>query len=102
MQHIVTDSDPLAGAIHRYELQIASINASRDLGDEELDRLVDRADLVLIDAVHLPVATMAGAFAVLRLFVREHLYLTQHAAYGEQISDLAKAALNYIEGRVQS
>ena len=101
MQHIVTDSDPLAGAIHRYELQIASINASRDLGDEELDRLVDRADLVLIDAVQLPVATMAGALAVLRLFVREHWYLTQHGAYGEQISDLAKAALNFIEGRVQ-
>ena len=97
-----TDNDPLAGAIHRYEFQVAAINASRGLSYEETDRRIDRADLCLIDAVQFPVATMAGALAVLRLFVREHLYLTQHAAYGEQISDLAKAALNYIEGRVQS
>ena len=99
---LCTDNDPLAGAIHRYEFQVAAINASRGLSYEETDRRIDRADLCLIDAVQLPVATMAGALSVLRLFVREHWYLTQHGAYGEQLSDLAKAALNYIEGRVQS
>jgi len=61
--------DPLLKVIGRYRAEIAAVNASHGLSDEELDAWVDRADLNLSEAVGLPVLTTASAVAVISLFV---------------------------------
>jgi hypothetical protein len=48
---------PLLEAIGRYQAEIAAVNASHGLTDDELDAWVDRADAILMEAVGLPVLT---------------------------------------------
>src|ERR1700675_2026921 len=56
--------DKLLAAIRRYKSEVAAINASHDLTDEELDAWVDRADAMLPEAGGLPVLPTPGGMAV--------------------------------------
>jgi hypothetical protein len=87
--------DGLTELIRRYRAEIDTLNATRGLGDEELDAWIDRADAILIEAVNKPVRTTASAIAVLSLFV-DDWPLTQHYIYGDQFSALARVAVDYI------
>jgi hypothetical protein len=87
--------DKLLALIRRYKAEVAAINASRDLSDEELDAWIDRADAILAEAVGLPVLTTASAVAVIDLVIEEE-DLGSHSIYGEQFLALLKTARNYI------
>ena len=63
--------DKLRAVIRRYESELAAINASVDLSDEELDAWVDRTDAILVEAAGLPALTAASALAALDLVVTE-------------------------------
>jgi hypothetical protein len=82
--------DKLRELIRGYKAEVAAINASGELSDEELDAWMDRADAILIEAVGLPVLTAASAV------VEQHWLLTQHSDYGDGFLALVKAARNYI------
>jgi hypothetical protein len=86
---------PLLEAIGRYQAEIAAVNASHGLTDDELDAWVDRADAILMEAVGLPVLTAASAVAVISLHVDEPI-LAQHSVYGNEFSTLVRAARDYI------
>ena len=88
--------DKLSRVISRYRAEIAALNATRGLSDEELDARIDRADAILIEAVGLPVCTTADAVAVFSLFVDEHWNLRQHSVYGDQFLTLARTAIDHI------
>ena len=87
--------DPLLRVISRYRAEIAALNASHGLTDEEIDAGVDRADLILTEAVGLPVLTTASAVAVISLFVDDPT-LVQHCVYGDDVRALVKGARDYI------
>jgi hypothetical protein len=87
--------DKLLTLIRCYRAEIAAINSSGDLSDEEIDAWVDRADAILTEAVGLPVLTTASAMAVIDLFVEDQA-LTQHCDYGDEFEALVRAARNYI------
>jgi len=87
--------DPLLKVIGRYRAEIAAVNASHGLSDEELDAWVDRADLNLSEAVGLPVLTTASAVAVISLFVDDPT-LVQNCGYGDGVRALVRAAIDYI------
>ena len=94
----VPADDKLLSVISRYRVEIAAVNASRGLSDEELDAWVDRADALLVEAIGLPVVTGAGAVAVISLFVEDPL-LPQHWHYGRKFLALVKASRDYIAAR---
>jgi hypothetical protein len=87
--------DPLLRVISRYRAEIAALNASHGLTDEEIDAGVDRADLILTEAVGLPLLTTASAVAVISLFVDDPT-LVQHCVYGDDVRALVKGARDYI------
>jgi hypothetical protein len=91
--------DPLPDLLGRYRAEIAAINASSGLDDDDLDAWVDKADAILVEAVALPVVTGAGAVAVLSLFVDDP-QLFQHWHYGDKLRELVKASRDYIAGAV--
>jgi hypothetical protein len=81
--------------IRSYKSEIAAINASSDLSDEELDAWVDRADAILMEAAGLPALTAASAVAALELVVAEG-QVGSHSLYGERFVELVNAARGYI------
>jgi hypothetical protein len=94
-------SDPLLEAIHRFNAEIAAINASGDIGDEATDAWVARAGEIMEEAVGLPVLTTASAMAVIDLYLADEL-LTQHSVYGDELRELIRAARNHIALTVQA
>jgi len=87
--------DKLLAAIRRYKSEVAAINASHGLTDEELDAWVDRAEAILIEAASLPALTAASAVAALDLVVAEG-QVSSHSVYGARFLDLVNAARGYI------
>jgi hypothetical protein len=87
--------DKLLAVIRSYKSEIAAINASSDLSDEELDAWVDRADAILMEAAGLPALTAASAVAALELVVAEG-QVDSHSIYGERFLELVNAARGYI------
>jgi hypothetical protein len=81
--------------IRRYKSEIAAINASGDLSDEELDAWVDRTDAILAEAAGLPALTAASALAALDLVATEG-QLGSHGIYRAQFLELVNAASCYI------
>ena len=93
--------DKLLAVIRRYESELAAINASVDLSDEELDAWVDRTDAILVEAAGLPALTAASALAALDLVATEG-QLDSHSIYGERVQGARRAARNYIASTVQA
>ena len=94
-------ADPLLKVICRYRAEIAAVNASHGLSDEELDAWVDRADAILMEAASLPALTAASAVAALDLVVAEG-QVGSHSVYGERFVELINAARDYIALTVQA
>ena len=90
--------DKLLTVIRRYKSEVAAINASGDLSDEEIDAWMDRADAILAEAVSLPVLTAASALAALDLVIAEGL----HSVLGKQFWALINAVRDHIASTVQS
>jgi hypothetical protein len=93
--------DKLLALIRRYKAEVAAINASRDLSDEEIDAWTDRADGILAEAVGLPVLTTASAVAVIDLVIEEE-DLGSHSIYGAQFLALIHAVRGYIASTTQT
>jgi hypothetical protein len=83
--------DKLLAVIRRYESELAALNASRGLTDEELDAWVDRTDAILVEAAGLPALTAASALAALDLVATEG-QVDSHSIYGERFLELVRAA----------
>lgn len=96
----ISGDDPLLAAIEHYRAEMAAINASGDLSDEEINAWVDRADRILKKAMKLPVLTTASAVAVIDLLLAERL-IASHSIYGPEYVALAKSARNYIAATVR-
>jgi hypothetical protein len=75
--------DPLADGVRRYIAEIAALNASQGLSDEELDEGIDLADAILGEALQHPVVTALGAIPMLDLAV-EDSSLFNHTRFPEQ------------------
>jgi hypothetical protein len=95
------EDDKLLAVIRRYESELAAINASVDLSDEELDAWVDRTDATLVEAAGLPALTAASALAALDLVATEG-QVDSHSIYGARFLELVRAARNYIASTVQA
>ena len=91
----VPADDKLLRVISRYRAEIASLDASHGLTDEEIDAWVDRADAILTEVAGLPVLTTASAVAVISLFVDDPA-LVQHCVYGDDVRALVEDARDYI------
>jgi hypothetical protein len=87
--------DPLLEIVSRYRAEIAAINASHDLTDEELDEWVDKADAMLLEAYGLPVLTAASAAAVIDLMISQGL-ITATWTDRDGLVALAKSTRDYI------
>jgi hypothetical protein len=83
--------DKILAVIRRYRAEIAAINASGDLSDEELDAWIDRTDAILAEATGLPVLTAAGALAALDLVVKEG----SHSVLGDSFLAFIRAVRDY-------
>jgi hypothetical protein len=86
-----TRDDKLLALIGRYNSELAAINASGDISDEELDACIDRTDAILAEAAGLPVLTAAGALAALDLVVKE----SSHSVLGDSFLDFIRAVRDY-------
>jgi hypothetical protein len=94
-------ADPLLKVIGRYRAEIAAVNASHGLSDEELDAWVHRADAILMEADSLPALTAASAAAALDLVVAEG-QVGSHSVYGERFVELIRTARDYIALTVEA
>ena len=91
----VPADDKLLRVISRYRAEIAAVNASHGLSDEDVDAWVDRADAIFMEVFGLPVLTTASAVAVISLLV-DDLSLAQHWHYGDGVMALVKDARDYL------
>jgi hypothetical protein len=97
----VANDEKLLGLIQRYRSHMEGLRREcslREMGDEELDRWMDKGCEILDEVVDLPVTTQAGALAALVLALED-----EDSAY--LVPDWHEEALlnmvrDYLEGRV--
>ena len=88
--------DPLFEAIQRYRVEVAALNSSSGLSDEEVDAWCHRCDTILADATaEHEVQSEAAAHAVIDLVLDEPQLLT-HFWFGNELAELVRAARGFL------